>query len=280
MRNLLNFLLKNSTWFVFTFYVLLSCMLLFSGATYHQHVYLTSANAVSSSVLEATNSVTGYFNLREINASLQLSNANLENEVLNLRRELAACRSELSDTLRREDSRRFSYVLGTVINNSTRHPRNYFTIDRGYNDGIKPGMGVVDHNGIVGIVNVTGPHTSRVISLLNQTQHFSVKIYKTPFVGSLTWKGNDPNVAYVEEIPRHAKYHVGDTIVTSGFSTTFPEGIPVGTILNRVRSEDDNYYTFKVRLSSDFKTLSTVRVIKDIYKQELDSLATKDIKVE
>lgn len=255
-------------------------MLLFSGATYHQHVYLTSANAVSSSVLEATNSVTGYFNLREINASLQLSNANLENEVLNLRRELAACRSELSDTLRREDSRRFSYVLGTVINNSTRHPRNYFTIDRGYNDGIKPGMGVVDHNGIVGIVNVTGPHTSRVISLLNQTQHFSVKIYKTPFVGSLTWKGNDPNVAYVEEIPRHAKYHVGDTIVTSGFSTTFPEGIPVGTILNRVRSEDDNYYTFKVRLSSDFKTLSTVRVIKDIYKQELDSLATKDIKVE
>lgn len=280
MRNLLNFLLKNSTWFVFTFYVLLGCMLLFSGATYHQHVYLTSANAVSSSVLEATNSVTGYFNLREINASLQLSNANLENEVLNLRRELAACRSELSDTLRREDSRRFSYVLGTVINNSTRHPRNYFTIDRGYNDGIKPGMGVVDHNGIVGIVNVTGPHTSRVISLLNQTQHFSVKIYKTPFVGSLTWKGNDPNVAYVEEIPRHAKYHVGDTIVTSGFSTTFPEGIPVGTILNRVRSEDDNYYTFKVRLSSDFKTLSTVRVIKDIYKQELDSLATKDIKVE
>lgn len=280
MRNLLNFLLKNSTWFVFTFYVLLGCMLLFSGATYHQHVYLTSANAVSSSILEATNSVTGYFNLREINASLQLSNANLENEVLNLRRELAACRSELSDTLRREDSRRFSYVLGTVINNSTRHPRNYFTIDRGYNDGIKPGMGVVDHNGIVGIVNVTGPHTSRVISLLNQTQHFSVKIYKTPFVGSLTWKGNDPNVAYVEEIPRHAKYHVGDTIVTSGFSTTFPEGIPVGTILNRVRSEDDNYYTFKVRLSSDFKTLSTVRVIKDIYKQELDSLATKDIKVE
>lgn len=280
MRNLLNFLLKNSTWFVFTFYVLLGCMLLFSGTTYHQHVYLTSANTLSSSFYEASNTITGYFNLREINASLQRSNANLENEVLNLRKELASCRSQLSDTLRRKDSHRFSYVLGTVINNSTRHPRNYFTIDRGAGDGIKPGMGVVDHNGIVGIVNVVGPNTSRVISLLNQTQHFSVKIDKSPFVGSLSWKGNDPNVAYVEEIPRHAKYRVGDTIVTSGFSTTFPEGIPVGTILNRVRSEDDNYYTFKVRLSSDFKTLSTVRVIKDKYKQELDSLATKDIKVE
>ncbi|MCM1377295.1 MAG: rod shape-determining protein MreC [Clostridium sp.] len=280
MRNLLNFILKNSTWFVFTFYVLISCMLLFDSDSYHQNVYLTSANSVSSSVYGVSNSVTGYFNLREINAQLQASNANLENEVFNLRRELAVSKGLLSDTAYSRNENRFSYVLSTVINNSTRHPRNYFTIDKGRNDGIEPGMGVVDHNGIVGIVNVVGPNTARVISLLNETQHFSVKIHKTPYVGQLSWRGSDPNIAYVEEIARHAKYRVGDTIVTSGFSTTFPANLPVGVILNRVRTSDDNYYVFKVRLTSDFKTLSTVRVIKDIYKHELDSLATFDIQTD
>lgn len=265
---------------MFTFYVLIGCILLFSGGAYHQNVYLTSANVVSSGVYGTANSVTGYFNLRKTNEELQLENARLENELFNLRKEMATYRSLLSDTLQMTGPKRYSYVLGTVINNSTRHPRNYFTIDRGRKDGIRPGMGVVDHNGIVGIVNVTGEHTSRVISLLNETQHFSVKINNTPFVGSLSWHGGDPNVAYVEEIPRHAKYQVGDTIVTSGYSTTFPEGLAVGTILNRVRGGDDNYYTFKVRLTSDFKTLSTIRVIQDIYKQELDSLATYDLKVD
>lgn len=280
MRNLLNFLIKNSAWFVFTFYVLLGCLLLFSGKKYYQHIYLTSANSVSNELYELSNSVTGYFNLRKINSDLQLSNAKLENEVFNLRTEIAKLKSLQSDTLVFKNQDRYDYVLGTVVNNSTRHPRNYFTIDKGINDGIKPGMGVVDQNGIVGIVNVSGPHTSRVISLLNETQHFSVKINGTQFIGLLSWRGVDPNIAYVEEIPRHARYNVGDTIVTSGFSTTFPEGLPVGVILNKVKSEDENYYTLKVRLSSDFKSLSTVRVIKDIYKQELDSLAQFDIKID
>ena len=138
-------------------------------------------------------------------------------------------------------------------------------------------MGVVDQNGVVGIVNVTGPHMARVISLLNETQHFSVKLKDTSFVGSLNWTGEDASIAYVEEIPRHVEYQVGDTIVTSGYSTTFPEGIPVGTILNRVRSQDDSFFTFKVRLMPDFRSLSTVRVIKDIHKAEIDSLSNYDI---
>ena len=78
-------------------------------------------------------------------------------------------------------------------------------------------------------------------------------------------------------MPRHAIYHIGDTIVTSGYSTTFPEGIPVGTVMNRVRSQDDSFFTLKIKLSSDFRALSTVRVIKDIYKSEIDSLATFDV---
>lgn len=277
MRNLLNFIIRYSTWFVFAIYVLLSCILLAQRDDYHASVLLSSANSVTGTVYRGATSVTGYFHLREITRSLQESNAALENEILNLRSQLAEYKALVSDSGYVREEKRFDYTLASVINNSTRHPRNYITINRGILDGVKQGMGVVDHNGIVGIVNVAGPHTARVISILNETQHFSVKLKDTPYVGSLSWKGGDPGIAYMEEVPRHAQFHVGDTVVTSGFSTTFPYGINVGTVMNRVRMADDNFYILKIRLASDFKTLSTVRVITDFYKAELDSLSTFDV---
>lgn len=279
MRNLLNFIIRYSRWFVFTLYVLLSLLLLVSNNAYQQSVYLTSANVVTGGVYSVWQQVTGYFHLRSINESLQTRNAALQNEVLNLQHEVTELRGLLSDTLgidyKGQD--RFDYVPAVVINNDTRHPRNYFTINRGHLDGVRPGMGVADQSGVVGIVNVVDNHMARVISLLNETQHFSVKMKDTNYVGSLSWKGKDPTIAYVEEMPRHAIYQPGDTVVTSGYSTTFPEGLPVGVILNRVKGDDDSFFTFKVRLITDFRALSAVRVIKDIYKQQIDSLAKFDI---
>ncbi len=223
MGNLLNFIIKYGTWFLFAIYVLISCILLVRHNSYQQSVYLTSANAVTSSINSTTSQVTGYFHLKGINESLQASNAHLENEVLNLRHQLAECLTLLTDSLQNKGTEvRFNYIPAAVINNSVRHPRNYFSINRGSEDGVKPGMGVVDQDGVVGIINVTGPHTSRVVSLLNQSQHFSVKIKDTNFIGSLSWKGEDPTVAYMTEVPRHAKYVTGDTVVTSGYSTTIP----------------------------------------------------------
>lgn len=277
MRNLIEFIIKYSSWLLFAFLMALSIAMLVSNGRFHSSIWFTSANAFSSGVYSVSNGIGGYFNLREINRQLQQSNASLENEVLNLRAQLADYKAIAEDSVNSE-TKRFDYILSTVLNNSTRHPRNYFTINRGTNDGVKEGMGVVDQNGIVGIVNVAGKNTARVISLLNNTQRISVKIKGTQIVGSLFWKGNDPKIAYVEEIPRHAVYEIGDTIVTTGFSTTFPADIPVGVLMGRVRTPDDNFYVLKIRLASDFNKLSTVRVLKDAYKSELDSLVNFDIK--
>lgn len=276
MRNLLNFLIKYSTWFVFTFYVLISCILLVRTSGAHHSLYLSSANAVGGWMYGITSEVSDYFSLRSVNERLQESNANLQNEVLNLRNELAQYKVLVQDTMQAWSRQRFDYIGASVINNSTRHPRNYFTIDRGLADGVRPGMGIVDQSGIVGIVDVTGRHTARAISVLNQTQHFSAKIKNTPYVGSLAWRGEDPTITYMEEVPRHAKYHIGDTVVTSGFSTTFPEGIDIGTIVGRVKTSDDTFYVLKIRLASNFKALGTVRIIKDELKHELDSIQSME----
>lgn len=278
MRNLLYFIIRYGTWFVFAFYVLISCILLFINNSYQRAVFLTSANVVTSTINSATTTVSGYFNLKSINESLQESNARLENEVLNLRHQIAEYRTLLSDSaFSSVYNKRFDFVSATVVGNSVSHPQNYFSINRGKLDGVKTGMGVVDQNGIVGIVNVAGNHTARVISVLNETQKFSVKIKNTHFIGSLSWKGGDPSIAYMEEVPRHAKFHMGDTIVTSGYSLSFPENIPVGTVLNRIKGSDDNFFILKIQLSPDFKNLSTVRVIKDDFKEDLDSLSRFDL---
>lgn len=277
MKNLLNFFIKHGAWFIFCFYVVMSCVILFTYNSYQASIYFSSANRISSAVYGTTSEITGYFNLREINRSLEENNARLENEVLNLRHQLAEFKTLSSDTSSFTNIPRYDYVSATVINNNVRHPKNYFSINRGSLDGIARGQGVVDHNGVVGIVNVTGEHTARVISLLNESQRFSVKIKNSDFIGSLIWKGGDPSVAYMEEVPRHTKYQVGDTVVTSGYSLSFPANIPIGTIMNRIKGADDNFFILKVRLNPDFKTLGTVRVIKDNYKESLDSLSNYDL---
>lgn len=277
MRNLLNFFVKYGSWFLFVIYLAISCVWLFTDRRYQQSVYLTSANAVSSSVYEMSSNVTGYFNLRGINNDLQQRNATLENELLNMRSELEYYKSIAPDSSEMDvPANRFSYITANVSSNSTNKPLNYFTINRGSRSGVEKGMGVVNQNGIVGIVNVVGPNTARVISLLNETQHFSVKVKGTHSVGSLQWHVGNPSVAYAEEMPRHVPYHVGDTVVTSGYSTTFPEGIPVGIVLGQVRAKDDNFITLKLRLLPRFNDLSTVRIIIDHFKNEIDSLATFD----
>lgn len=274
MGSLLNFLVRFSSWFVFLIYVLLSCVLLFGSNDYQRSVYLTSANSLTAGTYETVADVKNYFALKRINEGLVDANAALLNEVLNLKDELATLKAEVGDSTY---SPRFEYVTAKVINNSTRRPNNYITIQRGSDDGVERGMGVVGNEGIVGIVNAVGSRTARVSSVLNEGQHYSVKLKDTPYVGSLIWKSGDPTVAYMTEVARHAKWHRGDSVVTSGYSTTFPEGIPVGVVVARVKGADDNFFTLRVKLASDFDRLGSVRVIKDELKSELDSLESFDL---
>ncbi len=255
-------------------YVVVGCILLFSSNPFQHHVYLTSANAVSSETYRAANSVTSYFSLRSTNEDLQRRNSDLELEVYRLKEEIRDYKQQLyADTMTVDSAlARYHFIIADVINNSTNRTHNYITIEKGRLDGIEPEMGVMDQNGIVGIVNVVGDHTARLISVLNPYLRLSCKVKGESQVGSLVWDGKDPGEAILEELPKHARFVKGDTVVTSGFSTVFPEGVPIGTILSGQRDREDNFYTLRVKLFTDFTTLSTVRVIRDNMKQELQTV--------
>jgi len=279
MQSLIAFFVRTGTWMLFIIYVLASCLLLFAHNPWQHHVYLTSANAVSAAVYEAVSNVTSYFNLHSINEDLQRRNSDLELEVLELRSRVRQLSEDRPDTLGAGAMipARYSFTIAHVINNSISRPYNYITIQKGSLDGIEPEMGVVDVNGVVGIVNKVTPHTARIISVLNPNLRLSCKVLGSDHIGSLVWDGRDSRYAVLEELPRHAVYNIGDTIVTSGFSSAFPEGVAVGTVKEELRYHDDNFHALRVELFTNFSTLSTVRVVTDGLREELREVETDPV---
>ena len=74
--------------------------------------------------------------------------------------------------------------------------------------------------------------------------------------------------AYLEDLPTHATFQVGDTVVTSGYSTVFPPGIMVGVVESYDKQHDDNFFSLKVRLATDFQSLNAVCVVKNNMQAE------------
>ncbi len=274
MNELFGFILRHSKWLVFTIYVVIGCMLLFNGDPYRQHVFMTSAGRMASTVYKGANNVTSYFDLREINDDLNRRNAELQAEIVRLQETIDALHeANFTDTLVLDSGvRHFDFIVAHVINNSISHPFNYLTINKGSADGVRPELGVIDRNGVVGIVSTTGAHSARVISLLNPHFRLSCKIKRSDYFGSLVWDGENPGEALLEELPRHTVYQPGDTIVTSGYSAVFPSGLPVGTVVEAESDRNQNFFTLRIKLLADFTTLGNVQVVVNNQADELRAL--------
>ena len=275
MNELFGFIVRHSKWLVFAFFVTISCTLLFNDDPYRRHVFMTSAGRRAATVYQGANNVTSYFDLREINGDLNRRNAELQAEIVRMQETIDRLREQnYTDTLALDSGvRHFDFIVAHVINNSISHPFNYLTINKGSSDGIKPELGVIDRNGVVGIVSTTGAHSARVISLLNPHFRLSCKIKRSDYFGSLVWDGANPSQALLEELPRHTVFEPGDTIVTSGYSAVFPSGLPVGVIIGADTDRNQNFFTLRVRLLADFTTLGNVQVVINNQAEEIRALS-------
>lgn len=275
MNELFGFIVRHSKWLVFAFFVTISCTLLFNDDPYRRHVFMTSAGRMAATVYKGANNVTSYFDLREINGDLNRRNAELQAEIVRMQETIDRLREQnFTDTLAIDSGvRHFDFIVAHVINNSISHPSNYLTINKGSSDGIKPELGVIDRNGVVGIVSTTGAHSARVISLLNPHFRLSCKIKRSDYFGSLVWDGANPSEALLEELPRHTVFEPGDTIVTSGYSAVFPSGLPVGVIIGADTDRNQNFFTLRVRLLADFTTLGNVQVVINNQAEEIRALS-------
>ena len=279
MRNLLNFLLKYNHWFLFILLEVISFVLLFRFNHYQHSVYFSSANAVAGKVYEVSGGITSYFHLKSVNEDLLDRIMELEQQNHNLEDALGRHLSDSTElnSIRNLPNTDYQVFKARVINNSLNLVDNYITLNRGSKDGIRPEMGVVDGNGVVGIVYDTSSHYSRVISVLNSKSSISCKIVGSEYFGYLKWEYGDSRYAYLKDLPRHAEFNLGDTVVTSGYSTVFPEGIMIGTVDDMADSNDGLSYLVKVKLATDFGKVSEVRVLARTGQHEQKELEQKSL---
>ena len=265
MRNLLDFLYKYHHWLVFVLLEVVSVVLLFQYNSYQGSVWFSSANAMAGKAYEIESKMTSYLTMAEVNKELTMRNIYQERQLDQLRRLYAEATKDTTDTQRKELEflSHYQLISAKVVENSIHKAENLITIDKGRKDGVEPDMGVACGNGIVGVVYMAGQHYSIVLPVLHSQSNISVAIDKRGYFGYLHWYGGDPSVAYVEDVPRHAKFKLGEWMETSGFSSIFPSGVLVGKIEQAYNSSDGLSYKLKVRLSTDFGNLRDVVVLSD-----------------
>ena len=286
MRNLLAFLAKYNHWFVFILLEVICFVLLFRFNNFQGSVYFSSANAVAGKVYEYNYSVTTFFNMSQSNKKLSERNLILEQQVRALTQYIA---THHGDSLAMEQCQKqalagFKLIPAKVIQSTINREDNLITIDKGKADGIHEDMGVACGTGVVGVVYMASDHYSIVLPVINVNSNISVMIRKRGYFGFLHWKGTPSDIAYVDDVPRHARFALGDYVVTNGYSSIFPPGIMVGKILHVFNSSDGLSYRVQLRLSTDFGKLRHVCVIdnsalKDkalLLKAAQDSLKPRD----
>jgi rod shape-determining protein MreC len=256
---------------VFLLFILLEVIAIWLIVSYNSQqgsVFFNSSNQLAGKILGTKNNVSEYFSLREVNTRLVETNAELLAELEMYRKPADSLFIEL-DSLKMAS---FEFKGAKVINNSIRLSQNHLTLNKGANQGIKPGMGVFNGQGVVGRVKGVSENFSTVISLLHTALLVSSKIESTEVFGSIKWDGNSPKHAKMLYVPRHVKVQVGDKIVTSGYNAVFPEGIAIGKILEVNQGTDTNYLDIVVELSTDFTRVTYVYLVENTIEQELDSL--------
>ena len=263
MRNLLNFLIRYNYCFLFLLLEVVGFVLLIRFNRYQQSVCFTSANQVAGKVYEISGGILSYFHLKTVNEDLLDRNLWLEQRVSLLEKMLHERGIDSARLYSLEQAAMDSLRIfkANVIKNSLNRADNYITLDKGSRDGIRPEMGVIDANGVVGIVYKTSVHYALVIPLLNSKSSISCKILGSDYFGYLRWEGGDSRFAYLKDLPRHAEFNLGDTVVTSGYSAVFPEGVMVGTVDDMQDSHDGLSYLLKVKLATDFGKVSDVRIM-------------------
>lgn len=262
MQQILFFFVRNKNFLLFFVLFLISISFTLQSNSYHKSSFVNSANFLGGGVYSLRSSVTDYLGLDAENQKLILENAYL--------RSLVTKHSNISETIIDSTIIKapFFYSTAKVINNNYNLSKNNITINKGSRDSVAIDQGVISSLGLVGIVNNTSRRFATVQSILNTNSQINAKLKKTNHFGSLEWNAKNPNIVQLKQIPRLAPLKLGDTIVTGGKSTIFPEGIRIGTIIDFKLTDDDSFIV-DVQLFNDMTNLKQVYLIKPTQAKEI-----------
>ena len=271
MQQILNLLVKHRIFLLFFILMILSLFFTIQSHSYHRSKFVNSANFLSGEIYTSLDNMSSYFDLREENNKLVEENRRLRERIYNAKDSVVI----KEDTTSFNDTYRF--IKARVINNNYIMRNNFITLRGGKNDSIKANLGVITSQGIVGIIDQVSKNFSTVVSILNSNSQINAKLKKSGHFGILVWDGKNPSYAKLIDVQEKAPVSMGDTIVTGGKSTIFPEGIAIGTINDFELDTSGNYYTITVKLFNDMTSLDHVYIIENLDKNEIKSLEAQTL---
>ncbi len=269
MNKILEFFYKYLSVVIFLVLEILAFLLVVNKNDLQRSVAFRYATTLSAWTYETTNLVTDYFGLAEANKYLAEENARLYKEIADYKSQVVD--SVLIQSGEKSQSTE-SYLSAKVVFNSVYDLQNYIIIDKGSAHGVEEDMGVFAPQGVVGVVQRVSKNYAVVLPIINPEQVISAKIKGNNQLGSVKWTGKSPLKAKLYEIPSHVNVVAGDSVVTSGFSAIFPEGIMIGVVDKAAHVENTMYCDVDINLAVDFQSLSYVTVAVFENKNELLNL--------
>lgn len=268
MKEIIKLILKYHFTIIFILLEIVSFSLIIRHNEYQRAIFSESASTLFGNISSTITSIKDYFRLKEINESLAKENILLKNrlEAYEFLQDSIIQRTVVEGSIPV-----YEYIGAKQVNATYNRTKNYITLNRGRKNGLQKEMAVCTPEGIVGLIQDLSDHFAVVIPLINVDARISAKIKKNNYYGSLQWDGNDYAYSYLNDIPYHVEVNAGDTIVTSGLSKIFPEGIVVGYV-ESVDKVTANFLKIKVKLAVDFKRINHVYVILNNKKNEQTSL--------
>jgi len=266
MRRLFELIAKYNTAILFIALEFFCIWLIVNFNQGQRSTFEYTSTVISGKTFKKRKQLSDYIGLRSENDSLLHQNALLKTK---LARRYFNIRQQ--DSLFHDSLQTYIFHGAHVITNSVNKRNNYFIIDKGTTQGIRPGMGVLCDDGVAGFVKSCSADYSVVMSSLHSQSMISAEIKRNGFFGSLVWNGNNTRYMQLTSVPKHANIHPGDTIQSKG-SHVFPPNIMLGTIKDFNIERGSNYYDIQVELKANFSTLDKVYVIDIPERPQLDSL--------
>lgn len=266
MRNLILFLQRYHFVLLFLLLESFAILLLINSHTYHRAAVVNTTNALSGGLLNTSSRVADYFGLLSENRVLAEHNARLQQQLFQLKQKF--------DTLNQNDTIYFPYdvIPARVISNTVNRRNNHIIINKGRAHGIEKEMGLITAHGVAGLVTGVSDSYATAMSVLHTQTQLSVKFSKNQQMASLVWDGPDFRTGTIEHIPTHIDVQPGDTLITSGYSFIFPEGIMVGTVLEYFQPVGSGLNHASLLFSTDFNRLNHVYAVKNNQLLELQLL--------
>ncbi|WP_440882094.1 rod shape-determining protein MreC [Tenacibaculum sp. C7A-26P2] len=274
MQQLVYFLQKYKYFLYFLFLEITAVVLIINNYSFHKSKVISSANLISGGILNKVNNINKYFHLNTENTLLAKENIILKNKIEQLSKIIDSNKiTVVVDSLKY--NQKYIYKAGKIISNNYNFSYNFMTIDKGKNDNISNEMAVINSKGIIGITEDVTSRYSRVQSILNKNSKINARLKNSHHFGTLEWNGNNVNIVQLSDIPRQAVLKVGDTVITGGKSSIFPEGLNIGTIAS-IPEKASAINTIDVKLFNDMTNIGNINIVINFHKSEINELNKKN----